>query len=73
MTDISSILTDPVIMSFLKYSLMDDLPNLSASHVLLSHAIPTYPPRSFSEQRNTYALPSDVAFIAMAEETELQV
>ena len=59
--------------SFLKYSFTDDLPNLDELQVPLSHAIPTTPPWSFSEQRKTYALALEVAGFAIPEDTDLQI
>ena len=46
-------LTAPVTASFRKYSLIDDIPYLDEAQVPPTHAIPTTPPRSFSEHRKT--------------------
>jgi len=57
---ISCAIIAAVTTSSLRYSFTDDLPNLELLHVPLTQAIPTTPPWSFWEQRNTYALPFDV-------------
>ena len=65
-------LTAPVIASLDKYSLTDDLPNLVESQVPPTHAIPTTPPRSFSEHKKTYALANELEGFATVDDRELQ-